>query len=158
MKVASAGREAVPQAEVYPCQSIAPGVSRHAAPHHFRRRLPLLCSRWGFPRSPSRPRRPMVTDRPIVDDVNPYYPHRDFPKLITPQWVGEPGVEAVVVLAIDDMRDTGKVRSFPPSDPEPAQRDRRPGAGQHHDQPGRPQRPAAPGVARGRALARMPHA
>ena len=27
-----------------------------------------------------------------------------FPKLITPQWVGEDGVEAVVVLAIDDMR------------------------------------------------------
>ncbi len=26
-------------------------------------------------------------------------------KLTTPQWVGEPGVEAVVVLAIDDMRD-----------------------------------------------------
>ena len=40
-----------------------------------------------------------------LDEVNPYYPHRDFPKLTTPQWVGEPGVEAVVVLAIDDMRD-----------------------------------------------------
>ncbi len=40
-----------------------------------------------------------------LDEVNPYYPHRDFPKLITPQWVGEPGVEAVVVLAIDDMRE-----------------------------------------------------
>jgi putative membrane-bound dehydrogenase-like protein len=40
--------------------------------------------------------------------VDPYYPHRDFPKLTTPQWVGEPGVEAVVVLAIDDMRDPAK--------------------------------------------------
>ncbi len=37
--------------------------------------------------------------------LNPYYPGRDFPKLITPQWVGEEGVEAVVVLAIDDMRE-----------------------------------------------------
>ena len=36
---------------------------------------------------------------------NPYFPHRDSPRLTTPQWVGEPGVEAVVVLAIDDMRD-----------------------------------------------------
>ncbi|MCH8043021.1 MAG: neutral/alkaline non-lysosomal ceramidase N-terminal domain-containing protein [Planctomycetes bacterium] len=35
---------------------------------------------------------------------NPYYVHRDFPKLTTPQWIGEKGVEAVVVLAIDDMR------------------------------------------------------
>ena len=26
-----------------------------------------------------------------------------FPRLVTPQWVGQDGVEAVVVLAIDDM-------------------------------------------------------
>ncbi|HEX4590699.1 MAG TPA: polysaccharide deacetylase family protein, partial [Gemmataceae bacterium] len=36
--------------------------------------------------------------------TDPYYVGRDFPKLVTPQWVGEPGVEAVVILAIDDMR------------------------------------------------------
>src|SRR5580698_8433373 len=46
------------------------------------------------------------------DPMNPYYPHRDFPKLITPQWVGEPGVEAVVVLAIDDMREPEKYEAF----------------------------------------------
>jgi putative membrane-bound dehydrogenase-like protein len=39
-----------------------------------------------------------------LDEMNPYYPGRNFPKLVTPQWVGEEGVEAVVVLAIDDMR------------------------------------------------------
>src|SRR5205085_2936647 len=39
-----------------------------------------------------------------LDENDPYYPNRTFPKLITPQWVGEEGVEAVVVLAIDDMR------------------------------------------------------
>lgn len=33
-----------------------------------------------------------------------YHPGRSFPRLVTPQWVGEKGVEAVVVLAIDDMR------------------------------------------------------
>src|SRR5262249_43395771 len=38
-----------------------------------------------------------------LDEVNPYYPHKDFAKLITPQWVGENGVEAVVILGIDDM-------------------------------------------------------
>ena len=38
--------------------------------------------------------------------VDPYYPHRDFARLTTPQWVGEPGVEAVVILSIDDLRDT----------------------------------------------------
>ncbi|HQZ65953.1 MAG TPA: hypothetical protein PLY87_12780, partial [Planctomycetaceae bacterium] len=43
-----------------------------------------------------------------LDECNPWYPDKDFPKLITPQWVGEEGVECVVVLAIDDMRDTAK--------------------------------------------------
>ena len=40
--------------------------------------------------------------------LDPYYVGRDFPRLATPQWVGEPGVDAVVVLAIDDMRDPKK--------------------------------------------------
>jgi putative membrane-bound dehydrogenase-like protein len=39
-----------------------------------------------------------------LDETNPWHPSRTFPKLVTPQWVGEEGVEAVVVLAIDDMR------------------------------------------------------
>ena len=44
--------------------------------------------------------------------VEPYYPRRDSPRLTTPQWVGEPGVEAVVVLAIDDMRDTAEYEAY----------------------------------------------
>ncbi|MFM6175201.1 MAG: hypothetical protein ACKPB4_24240, partial [Sphaerospermopsis kisseleviana] len=47
-----------------------------------------------------------------LDEDNPFYPHRDFPKLITPQWVGVPGVEAVVILAIDDMRESKKYETF----------------------------------------------
>src|SRR5262245_66441717 len=47
-----------------------------------------------------------------LDDLDPYYPHRTFPKLITPQWVGEPGVDAVVVLAIDDMRGHEKWEAY----------------------------------------------
>jgi putative membrane-bound dehydrogenase-like protein len=43
-----------------------------------------------------------------LDESDPFYVHLNFPKLTTPQWVGEPGVEAVVVLAIDDLRDTKK--------------------------------------------------
>jgi putative membrane-bound dehydrogenase-like protein len=43
---------------------------------------------------------------------DPYYVGRNFPKLITPQWVGEEGVDAVVVLAIDDMRDTAKYEKW----------------------------------------------
>src|SRR5262245_61459060 len=45
-------------------------------------------------------------------ETDPYYPHRTFPKLITPQWVGEPGVEAVVILAIDDMRGHEKWEAY----------------------------------------------
>lgn len=47
-----------------------------------------------------------------LDDLDPYYPHRTFPKLITPQWVGEPGVDAVVILAIDDMRGHEKWETY----------------------------------------------
>ena len=47
-----------------------------------------------------------------LDTNNPYHVGLDSPKLITPQWVGEKGVEAVVILAIDDMRDTGRYEAF----------------------------------------------
>lgn len=47
-----------------------------------------------------------------LDANDPYYPHLGFPRLITPQWVGEEGVEAVVVLAIDDMRDPAKYEAY----------------------------------------------
>jgi putative membrane-bound dehydrogenase-like protein len=47
-----------------------------------------------------------------LHENNPWYPHTGFPKLTTPQWVGEDGVDAVVVLAIDDMRDTAKYEEY----------------------------------------------
>src|SRR5690349_12188966 len=47
-----------------------------------------------------------------LDELDPYYPHAKFPKLTTPQWVGESDVDAVVVLAIDDMRDPKKYETF----------------------------------------------
>ena len=48
----------------------------------------------------------------LAEFSEPYYPHVDFPKLTTPQWVGESGVDAVVTLAIDDMRDTAKYEAY----------------------------------------------
>jgi len=47
-----------------------------------------------------------------LDESDPFYPGLHFPKLTTPQWVGEPGVEAVVILAIDDMRETPRYEAF----------------------------------------------
>jgi putative membrane-bound dehydrogenase-like protein len=47
-----------------------------------------------------------------LSETNPFYVSRKFPKLTTPQWVGEPGVETVVILAIDDMRDPDKYEKF----------------------------------------------
>ncbi len=47
-----------------------------------------------------------------LDSSDPYYVGLSFPRLTTPQWIGEEGVEAVVVLAIDDMRDTQKYEQF----------------------------------------------
>ena len=51
-------------------------------------------------------------DLSYLHENNPWYPHTSFPKLTTPQWVGEEGVDAVIVLAIDDMRDTAKYEAY----------------------------------------------
>jgi len=42
----------------------------------------------------------------------PFYVDKDYPKLTTPQWVGEEGVEAVVILAIDDLQTTQKYEQY----------------------------------------------
>lgn len=47
-----------------------------------------------------------------LDGIDLYAPSEDYPKLITPQWVGEAGVEAVVVLSIDDMREPEKYETY----------------------------------------------
>ncbi|HRF02160.1 MAG TPA: c-type cytochrome [Pirellulaceae bacterium] len=48
----------------------------------------------------------------LDEPCDPYAVGLGFPKLLTPQWVGDPQVEAVVVLAIDDMRDPEKYESY----------------------------------------------
>ena len=47
-----------------------------------------------------------------LDDTSPFWPTPQSPKFTTPQWVGEEGVEAVVILAIDDMREPAKYEAF----------------------------------------------
>ena len=47
-----------------------------------------------------------------LDGNDPYYVSRQFPRLTTPQWIGEEGVEAVVILAIDDMSNTARYEAF----------------------------------------------
>lgn len=43
---------------------------------------------------------------------DPYWPGTHTARLATPQWIGEPGVDAVVVLAIDDMRQEPKYENY----------------------------------------------
>ena len=43
---------------------------------------------------------------------DPFYVDHTYPKLTTPQWVGESDVDAVVVLAIDDMRSPEKYEAY----------------------------------------------
>lgn len=47
-----------------------------------------------------------------TNPTDPYWVSRNTPRLTTPQWVGEPGVEAVIVLAIDDMRGHEKWEAY----------------------------------------------
>ena len=48
----------------------------------------------------------------LDDFCNPYHVGLGTARLVTPQWIGEPGVEAVIVLSIDDMNDPGRYESF----------------------------------------------
>ena len=47
-----------------------------------------------------------------LDESDPFYVSRRFPKLTTPQWVGDEGVQAVVILAIDDMKEPGPWETY----------------------------------------------
>ena len=47
-----------------------------------------------------------------LDANDPFHTGTTFPKLTTPQWVGDSSVEAVVILAIDDMREPQKYEAF----------------------------------------------
>src|SRR5205809_1146 len=47
-----------------------------------------------------------------LDSTDPFYPNLNFPKLITPQWVGESGVQAVIILAVDDMTESKRYEAF----------------------------------------------
>ena len=47
-----------------------------------------------------------------LDPANPWYPHGGSPRLLTPEWAGDQTTQAVIVLAIDDMRDPAKYESW----------------------------------------------
>ena len=47
-----------------------------------------------------------------LDDCDPFYAQLQFPRLTTPQWIGDSGVEGAVILAIDDMRSPGAYETF----------------------------------------------
>ena len=47
-----------------------------------------------------------------LTDRNPYYVNQGFARLITPQWIGEADVDAVVILSIDDMRDPNTYENY----------------------------------------------
>jgi hypothetical protein len=61
------------------------------------------CAAAGGPVDPAWVRPGSGNRLAYLDTDDPYYPGLGFPKLVTPQWVGEEGVEAVVILGIDDM-------------------------------------------------------
>ena len=47
-----------------------------------------------------------------LDEDNPFYPGSSSPKLTTPQWIGEPGVDIVVTLGIDDMSNHARYEEY----------------------------------------------
>src|SRR5689334_15342281 len=47
-----------------------------------------------------------------LDGSDPFYVGTEFPKLTTPQWIGESGVDAAIILSVDDMSESRKYESF----------------------------------------------
>jgi len=43
---------------------------------------------------------------------DPYYAGLETAKLVTPQWIGEPGIDAAIVLAVDDMSAPDRYEAF----------------------------------------------
>ena len=48
----------------------------------------------------------------LDEPCDPYYPGLATARLTTPQWIGEAGVEAAVILSIDDLVETQKYEEF----------------------------------------------
>ncbi|MFO7904885.1 MAG: FG-GAP-like repeat-containing protein [Pirellulaceae bacterium] len=70
----------------------------------------LLAATWGaFNAVAGEPGNRLVY---LDEFANPYYVGLETAKLTTPQWVGEEGVEAVIVLSIDDLRDPKRFETF----------------------------------------------
>ncbi|MCC6233175.1 MAG: c-type cytochrome [Verrucomicrobiales bacterium] len=87
------------------------GPSRRAAAHLLL--LALLLSSTALRGAPSPPTRALDANRlTYLDGEDPFHPGLHFPRLTTPQWVGEPGVDVVVTLGIDDMRDSRPYEAF----------------------------------------------
>ena len=59
----------------------------------------FLSGAWSARSAPSPANRLTYLD----EFSDPFYPAPTFPKLTTPQWIGEDGVEIVVTYGIDDM-------------------------------------------------------
>jgi hypothetical protein len=47
-----------------------------------------------------------------LTDVDPFSIGLKSPRLITPQWIGEHGIDAVVILSVDDLRDPARHEAF----------------------------------------------
>ncbi len=54
----------------------------------------------------------VAAEDPRDTHSDPWYPGLSTAALTTPQWIGEEGVDAVVVLAIDDMRDPVRYEQY----------------------------------------------
>lgn len=55
---------------------------------------------------------PSANHLAYLTESDPFFVGLGFPKLATPQWVGEPDVEAVVILSIDDLSEPARHEVF----------------------------------------------
>ncbi len=86
--------------------------NRPTYPHFLSGLLLLSCFIFLSPLAAAEKKQNRGNRLVYLDQDDPYYVSQNFPKLTTPQWVGDTNVKAVCVLAIDDMRDIKKYEAY----------------------------------------------
>ena len=77
------------------------------------RTLSLILGMMAVSNAHAQPLEPSPGNRlAYLNELDPCYSHARFPKLITPQWIGDPDIEAVVILSMNDVRDLKKTDAY----------------------------------------------
>lgn len=96
-----------------PSHSPAPATHRSLRGARWTRRWGAICFLFGAAAfAATMPGQTSANRLTYLDGADPFYVGTAFPRLTTPQWIGEPGVDVAVVYGIDDLRDPARYETY----------------------------------------------